>query len=251
MSVSEQDHAPSWAPAPSNLSLTNEDAHVWRGWLDRSPAETDAFHVLLAADEQERAARFYFERDRRRFIVARGLLRTILARYLGCRPQAVRFAYGENGKPFLHPDHGNGELQFNMTHSRQMALYAITQGRAVGVDVEYRRRLADGGQIAKRFFSPDEAKLVSGAPDEQQRVFFQIWTRKEAYIKAIGLGLAQPLAEFEVARPQTGPLPFVHLVKRPKAAERWRIVDLYPHPEYAGALVVEGEQCRLSQWQAG
>jgi 4'-phosphopantetheinyl transferase len=248
MSLVEQDL---WAPAPNTLSLSNDDTHVWRAWLDRSPAETGTFHALLSADEQERAARFHFEHDRRRFIVARGLLRTILARYLACEAQEVRFDYGDNGKPFLHPHHDNAGLQFNLAHSHQMALYAIALQRAVGVDVEYKRRLTDGGKIAHRFFSPDEAKLVvDAAPGEQQQAFFQIWTRKEAYIKAIGLGLAQPLAEFEVAQPQVGPLSFVHLVKRPEAEDRWRIVDLDPHPEYAAALVVEGEQYRLSRWRA-
>lgn len=240
-----------WEPAPTTLSFANHDVHVWRGWLERPQAETDAFHALLSADERERAARFYFQRDRRRFIVARGLLRTILARYVECAPQEVRFVYGENGKPFLHSCHTGTDLQFNLAHSHEMALYAVAQGRPVGVDVEYRRRLTDGGRIAQRFFSPDEATLVmDAAPDEQQRAFFQIWTRKEAYIKATGLGLAQALAEFEVAQPQAGPLPFVYLVDRPNTGERWRIVDLYPHREYAGALVLQGERYHLSLWRA-
>ncbi|HVU32194.1 MAG TPA: 4'-phosphopantetheinyl transferase superfamily protein [Opitutaceae bacterium] len=163
---------------------------VWRAALDGVPdrllAESE---VLLSADERHRAAEFFFERDRRRFIVGRGILRLLLARYLD-RPAAdIRFRYGPNGKPAL-AETPPRPLHFNLAHSDAIAVYAFTGVGEVGVDVERVRELPDWEQIAATYFSRAEnARLRAAPPDRRQQAFFEAWTRQEAWLKAVGVGL--------------------------------------------------------------
>jgi 4'-phosphopantetheinyl transferase len=173
---------------------------VWRGELDRPEAETAAFASLLAADERARADRFHFERDRRRFAVGRGLLRTLLGRMLDVSPREIAFSYGTRGKPALAWPMGTG-LEFNLSHSHGLALVATTWGRAIGVDLEYRRAELDVLGLASRYFTPEELSQIERQPsaEAQRAAFFRGWARKEAFLKARGDGLWVGLDQFEVS----------------------------------------------------
>jgi 4'-phosphopantetheinyl transferase len=173
---------------------------VWRADLEQPVALQEAFLGLLDQDERARAGRFHFEKHRRRFVLGRGFLRVLLGRYLGLAPDQVRFVYGPYGKPALADEHNTGRLCFNTSHSHELAVYAFVQENEIGVDVEYIKTDFASEDIARHFFSADEVEaLMAIAEKERAAAFFRCWTRKEAYIKAIGSGLSHPLAEFDVS----------------------------------------------------
>jgi 4'-phosphopantetheinyl transferase len=221
-----------WSEAPSSLSLTTGEVHVWRVELDQPEHVQERFRNSLEADELERAGRFHFEKHRRHFVVGRGFLRYVLARYLQAQPEGLRFTYGAYGKPSLTG------LQFNMSHSHNVGLVAVAQNQQLGVDVEHVRADFATEDIARRFFSRTEVETFNAlAVAEQVAAFFRCWTRKEAYIKAIGLGMSQPLDEFDVT---LGPgEPAALLYAKDDDASRWFLSDLDIGTDYAGALVVE------------
>lgn len=238
-----------WGAPPQELALPAGEVHVWRANLDRPAGEMARLAERLAPEEEERAGRFYFERDEKRFVAGRGLLRTLLGRYLDMAPGAIQFQYGPQGKPALAAGCGDGSLAFNLSHSHDMALYAFARRRAVGVDVEQVRPLAEAVNIARRFFSPQEVAAMQAAPAAQREmVFFEIWTRKEAYIKALGEGLSRPLRGFSVALgEERAPLRYVE--GDAAEAARWRLAPLFPGPGYVAAVAVEGDGWRLRCWQ--
>jgi 4'-phosphopantetheinyl transferase len=203
----------------------------------------------LSPDEAARAERFVFDRDRNHFIVGRGSLRAILGHYLNCKPQQVTFSYGPQNKPAVEIP--QSQLRFNLSHSGEAVLYAFTHHREIGVDIELLRPLDDMMQIAKRFFSPTEYTTLSALPiEEQPTAFFNCWTRKEAYIKAIGSGLSQPLDQFDVTLTPGEPAKLLRVQNDPQALERWSLIELNPAPDYVAALMVEGGHQELfcSQW---
>jgi 4'-phosphopantetheinyl transferase len=160
---------------------------------------------LLSADEGERAGRFAFERDRRRYVVARARLRQLLGERLGAAPESLRFVYHAHGKPALARCPGQRDLRFNVSHCGEVAAYAFADGREVGVDIEEVRALPDADALAMRFFSPDERAAYLSLPRQARpRGFFNCWTRKEAFVKALGAGLSQPLDAFDVSRAPGG-----------------------------------------------
>lgn len=240
-----------WQTPPERLSLSGDAVHVWLIELAQPAAVVDALGRLLNEDERERAGRFHFARDRRAFTVARGVTRQILARYLEAEPGSVRFEQGARGKPFL----ARGDLRFNLSHSGGLALLAVARGREVGVDVEEVRELEDAWSIAARFFSPGESEKLRGVPGSAAggAAFFNCWTRKEAFIKALGEGLSHPLNTFEVTF-----LPGEKAELRAVAAatHRW-VLDSLPVPEgYSAALVVErpspeGAAPTVARWRWG
>ncbi|HEY4563621.1 MAG TPA: 4'-phosphopantetheinyl transferase superfamily protein, partial [Thermoanaerobaculia bacterium] len=174
----------------SGLELPAGEIHVWSVRLDPPAAEVERLGRALSADEWERANRFRFEKHRRQYVVGRGALRALLAAYLETRPEAVRFRYGPRGKPFLESP---SDLQFNLSNSDEMALVGFVRGPEIGVDVEYLRPMPDCEQISERFFSESERRVLRGIPGRaKEEAFFNCWTRKEAYLKAVGEGLAAP-----------------------------------------------------------
>lgn len=237
-----------WNAAPEVLSLGEREIQIWRVNLDRLQADVTALERCLAADETARADRFRFDRDRRRYVVTRGVLRTLLGHVLGLAPEEIGLRYGPEGKPALATVHGS-KVQFNVAHSHEVALLALARRAAVGVDVEYMRELVDAQQIARRFFSAQEVASLLATPAEQQETaFFRIWTRKEGFIKATGKGLSQPLGAFDVMTSSGQALEYVELDGAPT---RWRLWDLDPGAGYGAALVVrtEHEPFSLSQYQ--
>lgn len=180
------------------FELSVDEVHVWHAVLEEWL--TDRLQIVLSEDERARADRFHFERDRNHFIVARGLLRTILASYLKVKPIDLMFCYGEKGKPTLMDDGWDNSVKFNLAHSQGMALFAFSRNREIGVDLEFIRDELAGEDVAERFFSQAEVTALRGlSPEKRRQAFFNCWTRKEAYIKACGEGLSMPLNEFDVS----------------------------------------------------
>jgi 4'-phosphopantetheinyl transferase len=204
----------------------------------------ERFGRTLASDEIDRAARFRFRSLRQSFIIARGALRHLLGHYLETQPANIRFSYGSNGKPAITPFVG---IQFNMTCSGSLAAIALTADCTIGIDLEQVRPMPDMQQIAERFFCPEEAAEIMSLPlDERERAFFCCWTRKEAYIKAVGEGLSIPLDSFRVTVLPVTPVRFVHCGRDTSAAETWTLHDLSLAPGHAAALAYRDRQRSLS-----
>lgn len=238
-----------WQMPPANLALTRDAVHVWLADLEPGALVVDDLARVLSPDEQERAARFYFDRDRRRYIVARGVLRRLIGRYLALPPTQIRFDYGKHGKPELAADMGVGNLEFNVSHSQTLALFAFTWGRVLGVDIEFARELDDAEGIARMNFSPREFAIFHQLPDTQKKdAFFNCWTRKEAFIKAIGEGLSHPLHQFDVTFVPGDLAKLIYVAEDAAEANRWRLLALHPHEEYKAALIVYGQDWHLSQF---
>lgn len=239
-----------WGAPPPAPELADGVVHVWAAPLD-PPADTVRRRAaLLAPDERARADRFRFDRDRRRFTVARGVLRSLLGRYLGTDPRSVAFRYESHGKPVLGDAFAAHGIRFNVSHSGEMALYAFARGRELGVDVEEVRRMEDGLDIAERFFSEAEVAAFRALPEEiRDDAFFNCWTRKEAYIKAVGEGLSFPLHVFDVSLAPGEPARLL-ASRDPQQAERWSLRGLPdPAPGYRAAIVVEGEGWDVACWR--
>lgn len=247
-------HGPAaFAPPPSGrLSLEQGEVHVWRAELGASEAVLAGMRALLSDDERERAGRFHFQRDRSAFAVSRGVLRTLAGLYLDAPPEQLRFDYTPYGKPYLAGQFAGSTLRFNLSHSHEVVLYAFTSGVEVGVDVEYIRPELAGAEIAERFFSPREAGALFALPAaEFTEAFFKCWTRKEAFIKAVGQGLSFPLDQFVVSLAPRDQAALLSVRGDAREAARWSIRDVSPGQGYAAALAYEGEvgQVRCWRWQ--
>ena len=229
------------------LTLAPEEVHLWQAALDDRLAES--VKHLLSADEISRADRFHFARDRNHFMAGRGFLRTLLSVYLGISPDELRFSYAEKGKPFLEEIQQAG-LNFNLAHSHGMAIYALSQGRAIGVDLEYVREDLAGEKIAERFFSPREVEVLKKVPAElRKEAFFNCWTRKEAYIKARGEGLSMSLDDFDVSLGPGEPAALLLNQTEPAEVTRWTMRSIPVPSGYVAALVVEGQDFQLRSFQ--
>jgi 4'-phosphopantetheinyl transferase len=241
---------PPWRTPPETLVLGSDEVHVWRATLDQTPSQRQRFLHNLAADEQARAERFYFERDREHFIVARGVLRAILGGYLNRMPACLSFSYSSHGKPALAGESDGDAIRFNVSHSQGVALYAVTRGREVGIDLERIRFDLAVAEIAEGFFSRREVATLRTLPTEaQSQAFFRCWTRKEAYIKARGEGLSLPLDEFDVSLAPGEPAAVLGTQQDPSEASRWSLRELTPAPGYVAALAVAGHGWSLTYWQ--
>lgn len=233
------------------LTLHKDEIHVWRVHLDQPP---DTFQYLartLSQDEQIRAKNYCFERDRKRFIVGRGMLRLILSSYLQTDPIAVRFRYGDHGKPMLDDVFNADGLHFNLSHSEELALYAVTSERCIGIDLEQIHPIPQVEHVAKQFFSPSERATLSGLPKfTKLEAFFNCWTRKEAYLKARGEGIAQALDRFDVSMIPGEPVALLRVEGDPQEASRWSLRAMTPAPGYVAALAILGHDWQIvyGQW---
>lgn len=239
-----------WSHPPPSPSLHSDEVHVWRIGLDPPPEFHERFIRTLDQEEQARANRFHFDKHRRRFMIARGFLRSLLARYLDTKPEDVRFSYGAYGKPKLDGEHHPNRLRFNVSHSREVAVFGFAYDYELGIDVEYVNHDFASEDIARRFFSRSEVETLNALPDQQKtKAFFSCWTRKEAYIKAIGSGLSHPLDQFDVTLAPGEPAALLRVAHDPQAAARWSFFDLDIEDDYAAALAVEGPIQRLRGFQ--
>jgi 4'-phosphopantetheinyl transferase len=239
-----------WVAPPGELALEAGEVHVWRASLCQGQPAAQALSRTLARDERERAERFHLARDGERFVAARGLLRAILGRYLAIEPGAVSLGYSRHGKPELAGDHSAARIQFNLSHSGDLALFAFTRGMPVGIDVEHQRDEAADLAIAEQCFSPRELAALRALPAAQRSAaFFNCWTRKEAYVKARGEGLSLPLSQFDVSLAPGAPAELLHVVGDPHERARWSLRALEPGPGYVAALAVEGHGWALRRWE--
>ncbi|MBA3532450.1 MAG: 4'-phosphopantetheinyl transferase superfamily protein [Ardenticatenales bacterium] len=239
-----------WHYPPTDLALTREDVHVWRVPLDLiDPSYLQGLTRLLAEDEVNRADRFRFPHHRDHFIIARGTLRLLLGRYLGVDVYRGAFVYNAYGRPSLPALPAEHPLEFNLSHSGGLALYALSWQRSVGVDVEAMRDI-EFEEIATRFFSPREQAVLTALPPHQRKdAFFNAWTRKEAYIKARGEGLSLALDAFDVTLTPGDPATLLETRDDPVQATRWKLQALHAGAGYQAALAVDGGGWQLSCWQ--
>jgi 4'-phosphopantetheinyl transferase len=245
---SYQGGANAWRRPPENLLLPQGQVHVWRSSLDLPPATLESLWQTLSADEQARANRYRFARDRQWFIARRGRLRLILGRYLGLDPAGLQFSYNPYGKPALQPE-ARGQLCFNLSHSQGLALFAFARQVNIGVDLEHLRSDFNHLELAERFFSTRErAELSAIPPAMRPPAFFLCWTRKEAFIKAHGEGLSLLLDRFDVSLTPGEPARLVATRAGLEAPDQWSLFNLEPAPDYLAALAVQGQGCELHCW---
>jgi 4'-phosphopantetheinyl transferase len=238
------------ATAGERLTSSANTVDLWQIDLAATDDGIQHYRPFLSLDEVQRADRFYFERDRGRFIVARGAMRQILSCYLCLAPQDLRFSYGLKGKPELSGDPKQSGIKFNLSHSSDRALLAVADGLTVGVDLEWVNAGFATEEIAERFFSAKEVQTLRASPSAQRaEAFFSCWTRKEAYIKAMGNGLSIPLDSFAVAFVPGIPAALLHVEANPAEVDRWSMYNIEVGRDYKAALVAEGKGHRLQQIQ--
>lgn len=232
-------------PASAVPPLANSDVHVWQASLQQPEAVLEALRPLLSADETQRAARFHFVADQRRYLVGRGLLRLLLGHYLAAEPATLAFAYNAYGKPYIAATTDTPSVQFNLSHSGDIVFYAVARHYHLGVDVERIRPEMDWAALAQHVFSPVEQRtLATLLPAEQVPAFFRGWTRKEAFIKARGMGLSLPLDQFDVTLAPDKPAQLLATRDDPHDAARWTLRDMPCPTGYAAALAVAGHDWR-------
>jgi len=223
-----------WNDPSHRCALGAAEVHAWLASLDVAPSVAARLARTLADEERTRAARFRNDADQRRFTVARGVLRAIMASYLGVPSSAVRFAAGIHGKPELAPpDSGDApcrDITFNVAHSGELALYAIARRRQVGVDIERVDATTDIEALGRRFFSEAEQSSLRSLEGQRRRAaIYRSWTHKEAYLKARGVGLLLPLDSLD--------------------AGHWTLMDLPVGPDYVAALATEGAPLSVRLWR--
>jgi len=239
-----------WSTPPLDLQLQPDEVHVWRAPLVVPESVLVLLNHILSEREARRAMSFHFTEDRRRWIVAHGVLRILLSRYVHLDPHLLQFDFHSYGKPFLAFPLLSTPLQFNLSHSRDLALYAFTYTRHVGIDVEYKQAGLDFEALARVSFSPNEQAVLRSLPnDVKQEAFYNCWTRKEAYIKAKGKGMYIPLDQFDVSFLPGEPAALLQSRGESHEIRRWTLQELAPGNGYSGALAVEGYDWSLSCWQ--
>jgi len=230
----------------ADLNLGRDEVHVWLAKMNSRL--TDNVFASLSLDERSRAERFHFAKDRNHFIVARGLLRAILGSYLRMPPARLHFSYAEKGKPGL-ATRDTGPLNFNLAHSHQMVIYALSRERELGIDIEFIREDLADETVAQRFFSSQEVHALLALPAEYRKEgFFNCWTRKEAYIKARGEGLSMPLSKFDVSLAPGEPAQLLRNHTDPEETSRWTMRALEMPAGYVAAIVVEGMDWTLKSF---
>ncbi len=240
-----------WLAPPATLQVERAEAHVWRARLDLPGSRIQALKQTLTVEERARAGRFRFATDRTRFIASRGTLRAMLGHYLGRAPGAIRFAYNAYGKPILVEEPEDDPIQFNVSHSQDLALYAFTPTGDIGIDLEQiTKEVKDYEQIARRFFSAAEVKALLSVPVEQrQEAFLNCWTRKEAYVKARGLGLSLVLNQFDVSLMPGEPAKLLATRETGQEASAWALHALAASPGSIAALAVQSTVSTIRCWQ--
>ena len=235
-----------WLNSPDNLILSEDEAHIWRADLDLDECFQGSFLKLLSPDEKKRARKFRFAKDSRNFIAARGILRLLIGKYLETNPAEITFQYSEFGKPGIA---NNDSLRFNISHSQNIALFAFTKFFNIGIDVEFVNPNIEVKEIAARFFSTNEVKNLLALPEAQQTLgFFHCWTRKEAFIKAVGEGLSFPLDQFEVSLEPDKPAKLLATDWEPNAVSEWSIYSMSPGANFVGCVAIGGLIKEIKFW---
>ena len=223
--------------------MTTANIQLWS--IDITPARhrTEELRSLLSDDELQRADNFRFDKDRDRWIAGRAMLRIILSSVIRCSPELVNFEYDEHAKPCLRHSDDEADVYFNLTHSSDLALLAVTSIGPVGIDVEQIKPLSDVDAVVERFFSTAERRTFStlSADEERLKAFYACWTRKEAYLKALGCGISKPTNTFDVTLLENSEPEIVAIDGDKKAADDWLLFDLQVMPGYVGALAIQSK----------
>lgn len=235
-----------WQASPAQFSLLDNHVDVWKIDLSQHVSYVDAYAKFLNAEETERAQRFYFLKDRQYFTITRACLRLLLGKYLNQAPADIHFTLNQYGKPFV----AEQALHFNVTHSQDIALIAFNLNQALGVDIEKITREVEYLDLAQRFFAEEEIQQLTSVPVTQQaQVFFNIWTRKEAFIKAIGQGLSFPLTKFAVTGLLDRPPALIRVDDNEFAKLSWMFTSFVPATDYLAALGVAQKIKQINYWQ--
>jgi 4'-phosphopantetheinyl transferase len=230
-------------PGPSSsLVLRKNEVHVWLVQTNDGSSSPVDFKDLLSSVEQDRALKFRFETDRRRYTTSHAALRSILSNYVNDPARALQFAEGPYGKPKLAPNHATEKVEFNLSHSHELALIAVAQGREIGVDVEWVRKDFAFDEVAQRFFTTREVAALHDLPLHLQReAFYKCWTSKEAFLKAKGTGLSGRLDEVEIVLTD-------HVVRVKGTIPNFCLIELIVDGGYVAALVVDGIEPRITYY---
>ena len=240
-----------WPIPPGQPKLAPGVVDVWCLPLDLPADRIEELLASLADDERERAARYQFDRHRRRFVACRGQVRGILAGYVNDRPAALRFQSGPRGKPALGAPWSDSSIHFNASNSEEVGLLAVALDRELGVDVELVREPRDFEGLAAQFFARGEVEQLRLLPENRRiEAFFNCWTRKEAVLKAVGTGLAFPLDKVVVTLAPGEPAGVVVYDNDPATASQWWLASLDPLPGYVGALAARGSPLEVHCWRS-
>jgi len=232
-----------WLIPAKAPELNKNEIHIWRTNMNFTAHSIDHFYLTLSHDEKSKANRFRFEKDKKRFIITRGLLRKALGHYLNIKPEDLIFIYNKYGKPSLTIS-SKYKLEFNLSHSADVILYAFAKERRVGIDVERLRPIKKTQRIVDRFFSETEKRFYNSQnTGEREKAFFKLWTYKEAYTKAKGIGLTLPLNQIDV--------PFANktLPRQGLCDEQWSWHEIEIDSDYLAALATEGNDFEISHWK--
>ena len=240
-----------WPGRATAWPLASQEIHVWATPLNAASDALENFSTTLSPEEKERAQRFKFDKHRNRFIAGRGALREILGHYLQANPADLRFSYSANGKPALAEEFVVAGIHFNLAHSDDLALVAVTRIGQIGVDVECVRPIKNVEDLVARFFSPRENDLFQKLPvDERPVAFFNLWTRKEALLKATGEGITGSLSLVEVSFLAGEAARLLAISGDVAKAAQWSLQELSPATGFAGAIAIEARDVsvRCGKW---
>jgi 4'-phosphopantetheinyl transferase len=237
-----------WPRPPAEIVLPPAEVHLWAASLDPPAESLQRFAAVLSDDEKHRAARFRTGTLQDHYVAGRGALRLLLARYLPADPASLVLTYQPHGKPELSPPWRDRGLEFNVSHSHGLAVYAFTRQSAIGVDVESVRPMPNAAGLMERFFSADEIRQWREMPiDRQLRAFFQGWTRKEAWLKAVGSGLSFPLNDFCVTL--DGPARVLSIRGSDEEAVQWWLESSEPCEGFVAAVAMRGKPNDVRKWR--
>jgi 4'-phosphopantetheinyl transferase len=241
-----------WKDAGTAVALDKDTVHVWMFHMNTTPPGIKRFYPVLSDDEKQRSERFIHFMHRKRFIASQGFMRNVLSHYLDIEPQDIRYAKKHNGKPVLDAKVHHADLHFNLSHSSHFAMLAVSRNLEVGMDVEYMDRKNQWQKLIKRFFTEPEQQAIFALPQEQQqRAFFQVWTRKEAHMKVTGQGLHLAPTQFTVSVPPQSPQLLAVNNLEETELSRWHMYDI-SLPEsartYCACLSVEGVAREIEQF---
>lgn len=235
-----------WQSSIIQSPLARNEVHIWRVNLEELDKDWHTLSSILSTDEQARANSYRFEHLKHRYIMGRSALRKLLGRYLNCSPISIRFSYNDYGKPSLSDN--NSDIQFNVSRSQNIMLCAFVLNSEVGIDIEAINPNIDFAAISQSFFSEQERKALHEIDKNAiDRAFFRIWSRKEAYIKALGKGLSYPLQQFSVSleNNSAGIIEYQDLINEDKC---WQIYDIEIENDYSAALVIQASKWQLNYY---
>lgn len=239
-----------WDSPPRERKLGARDVHVWAAGLDQSPGRLSSLKQTLSPDEQCRAGRFHFERDRHRFIAGRGILREILGSYTDIHPAQLRFDYCPRGKPILADSSELRRLHFNLGHSEDLMVLAVTRACIVGVDIERIREIPEMERIVVQYFSAGEAAQFMASPkDRKLRAFYRLWTRKEAILKASDEGISGLAKDLDFPFPPPQSAQVRAMPENSAINANWTWVELTAAPGYVAALAAPVADVTCSCWR--